>query len=303
MTGKRKLLYVMSPSYSGSTLLTRVLARHPEIATIGELKASALGDINKYLCSCGERLLDCQFWKSVKQVAKAHGEELQLDLWRTRIESDSPLVNRFMTPLVRGQLLETLRTIAFSLVPGAQTTLEDKLKHNQAVVEAVCEVQNGSVFLDESKDPLRLMYFEKSAHWDLRVIRLVRDGRGQVNSNRRHNGLSVGESALDWKKKIVEMDHVTKTIDPNKIINVRYEDFCSNTDEVLSLICQFASLSAELPSFSQEIEHHIIGNDMRLKPIGDIRLDEKWRTNMTEVDLAAFEAVAGSTNRGLGYGD
>ena len=39
------LVYILSPSYSGSTLLTFLLNTHPEIATIGELKAQALGNL------------------------------------------------------------------------------------------------------------------------------------------------------------------------------------------------------------------------------------------------------------------
>jgi hypothetical protein len=40
---------------------------------------------------------------------------------------------------------------------------------------------------------------------------------------------------------------------------------------------------------------------MRLRAATDITLDEKWRTMLTQEDLAAFDRVAGDLNRGFGY--
>ena len=50
------LIYIMSPSFSGSTLLTFLMGAHPSVATVGELKATSLGDIDEYDCSCGSRI-------------------------------------------------------------------------------------------------------------------------------------------------------------------------------------------------------------------------------------------------------
>ena len=53
-------LYVASPSYSGSTLLTMLLAEHPEVATIGEMKGGQ-EDLSSYRCSCGALFAACPF--------------------------------------------------------------------------------------------------------------------------------------------------------------------------------------------------------------------------------------------------
>ena len=55
---------------------------------------------------------------------------------------------------------------------------------------------------------------------------------------------------------------------------------------------------ARLP---RSFEHHVIGNGMRLDTTSEIRLDERWRTALTPADLAVFEAEAGALNRQLGY--
>ena len=38
------LVYILAASHSGSTLLAMLLSTHPEICTVGELKATNLGD-------------------------------------------------------------------------------------------------------------------------------------------------------------------------------------------------------------------------------------------------------------------
>jgi hypothetical protein len=55
----------------------------------------------------------------------------------------------------------------------------------------------------------------------------------------------------------------------------------------------------------REAEHHILnGNDMRLGTGNEVRLDERWRTQLTSRDLAIFKSLGGERmNRRLGYRD
>lgn len=50
-----KPVYITSASCSGSTPLTFLFGAHPDIATAGELKAIAMGDIEEHNGSCGAR--------------------------------------------------------------------------------------------------------------------------------------------------------------------------------------------------------------------------------------------------------
>ena len=72
-------VYIASPSYSGSTLLTFLLAAHPEVASIGELKASAMGDADAYTCSCGAPIRRCPFWRRVCDELARRGLDFDLD--------------------------------------------------------------------------------------------------------------------------------------------------------------------------------------------------------------------------------
>ena len=71
MSTKPILLYILAPSFSGSTLLTYLLAQHPRVATVGELKATRMGSIDEYRCSCGEPMRTCEFWQALGGKPKA----------------------------------------------------------------------------------------------------------------------------------------------------------------------------------------------------------------------------------------
>jgi hypothetical protein len=40
---------------------------------------------------------------------------------------------------------------------------------------------------------------------------------------------------------------------------------------------------------------------MRLDDTSEIRLDDRWRDNLTKTDLQEFDRIAGKLNRSLGY--
>lgn len=291
----------MSPSYSGSTLLTRILAQYDKISTIGELKATGIDNIHTYHCSCGARFLSCEFWNELADELRSSGVTFSLEALQTRILSQSSMINLFMTPTLHGVLLEKLRRAAFALYPGAQKTLNAQLERNAKIIEAICELQQGDVFLDESKDPLRAMYFANSDLWDFRVVQLVRDGRGTINSDIKHNRRTVKLACGEWNLKIDEMARFQEMA-ACEIMHVTYEALCTDIDSTVSKILQFSGVPEALESSrGPQNQQHIIGNDMRLKPMRDVKLDEKWRADLSAEDLEVFDILSGERNSELGY--
>jgi hypothetical protein len=59
---KPKIIVFASTPYTGSTFLSILMGAHSEISTISELTGlTPIADSEKYMCSCGSRLVDCQF--------------------------------------------------------------------------------------------------------------------------------------------------------------------------------------------------------------------------------------------------
>lgn len=298
----RDLIYIMSPSYSGSTLLTFLLAMHPKIATIGELKASSMGDVDSYVCSCGEKLIACEFWRHVIEKMEARGHSFCLDDFGTRFKPGGGLSNRLVSALVRGPVFESARSLGLQLVPSSKASLRNTLAQNKALTEIISEYFDAEFFLDGSKDPVRLKHFHESNLWNVKVIYLIRDGRGVACSQMKHEGVSMNAAAQEWVNKCDEIQHVVRALPSSNVFTLCYETLCENKDVVLNELYSFLGLDYGQVNESFNSEAcHILGNSMRLKFSSTLRLDEKWKSNLSKEDLAVFDGVAGKTNKDLGY--
>lgn len=303
MTTKYKdLIYIMSPSYSGSTLLTFLMAMHPEIATVGELKATSMGSIDEYVCSCGEKINQCGFWGDVTKRMNERGQKFSLADFGTHFSSDDYLCGRFLRAGVHGALVEKVRGLAINILPNCSATYKATLEQNRALIDTITSLQGATAFLDDSKDPVRVKYFLESGYWNVKIIYLTRDGRGTTNSYMKHYNAGMNEAIVQWLSKCNEMDAVIQNLDGDSFIKIRYEDLCENPESTLKKIFSYANLdSSTVASDFKTVKHHILGNSMRLGSSGEIRLDEKWKSALTEADLKEFEKMGGAMNARLGY--
>jgi hypothetical protein len=298
------LLYIASPSFSGSTLLTFLLAAHPRIATVGELKGTSMGDVDAYRCSCGERIRQCAFWRRLTEALAARGLDFDVSRFGThfRFEKAGPLANRLVAARLRGPARERCRSAALALLPGARREMREILERNRLLAETACALRGAEVFLDGSKDPVRLKYLMESGGWRPRVIHLVRDGRGFALSYMRIYGCAMETAAREWRATNEECRELRRRLPAASWLQLRYEDVCRDPDAALRKC--FSLVGQNAPTAARDfraIEHHIVGNAMRLRPDAKIELNEKWRTELGKADLATFERVAGGLNRRLGY--
>ncbi len=300
-TGQRHLAYIMGPNYSGSTLLTLLLADHPEIATVGELKATSMGDISSYRCSCGELLTSCSFWYKVKRTMQEQGRGFAFDDFKThfRAEKDS-LTDRLLRASLRGPLLEVMRKTGFLLSPSARRVRQGIIEQNRTLIEIICTFQQAGTFLDDSKEPIRLKFLLAAGWWDIRVIHLIRDGRGIANSYMRHNKTTMAQAAWEWMHTQQECNRMARLLGKSRCLTVHYEDLCHDPEKTLTAIHQFLGLDPGTSSSSNRIKH-ILGNQMRLASLQDIRLDEKWKQAISVADLQIFSTTTGELNHRHGY--
>jgi hypothetical protein len=320
-----RLFYILAASHSGSTLLAMLLGSHPDVCTAGELKAGSLGDVTTYRCSCGTPIARCAFWARVAAETAARGEPLDITEARTDVRAvPSAWARRLLRPLHRGRAAEAVRDALLGLSPTWRRELPRRQARNAALVAALQSVTGGSCVVDSSKSGIRLKYLLRNPALDVKVIRLVRDGRavaltytdparfadagdpglraGGAGGDRAHERLPWRAAVREWRRSNEAAEAIVRGLPPSRWIELRYEDLCRSPAETLRRVYAFMGVDpAGLVLDFRRREHHVVGNGMRLDATSEIRLDDRWRTALTADDLATFEADAGSLLRRLGY--
>lgn len=320
-----RLVYVLAASHSGSTLTAMLLGAHPEICTVGELKWTSMGSIDKYRCSCGAWIKECPFWCDISASMARKGQSFQFDDARTDVRSEAtPFERRLLAPLHRSPALEALRDAALNLSPGWRQRLARHQARNAALIESVLERAGKKVLVDSSKVGIRLKYLLRTPGLDVRVVRVVRDGRavsltytdpatfadavdstlkgGGSGASRDAQRISMTAAATRWLRSNEEADAILKGLPSSRWAEVRYEDLCARPEETLRKLFAFIGVDeSQVRLDFRKTDHHVVGNGMRLDQTSEIRLDERWRTALGNTELATFDQVAGALNRRFGY--
>ena len=322
-----QLAYILGASHSGSTLLSMLLGSHPQIATVGELKlsASAMGNISRYRCSCGEFIRQCSFWHKVKEGMDARGYALDIaDAGTDYRAVKSRYARRLLGPLHRGVFVEGLRDGALGICPTWRRQLPQIHGRNAALVSTISEITKAEVVIDSSKIAARLKYLLRNPELEVKVIRLIRDGRavaltyidpasfadakdpalrgGSSGGHREDERLLMAQAAHQWRRCIEEAENILRRLDKSQWVEVRYEELCKDTENTLGRLFEFLGLDPGKRARNfRKVEHHIVGNGMRLDSTSQISLDERWKSVLTEEDLRIFDREAGEMNRRYGY--
>jgi hypothetical protein len=303
--GRPLFVSIQTTAFSGATLLAFLLGAHPQIATVGEMNGLiAREDPEIYLCSCGQKIKECPFWGSVGRAMHARGFEFCVAHFDMGFGLDGPWPTRQLRTIAfRNRALESIRDALVQAWPGERRRLQALVARNEAFVESVLAVTGKRVFVDTSKDRLRLRALRKFSSFDLRVIHLVRDVRGVVASRLRRNvGVEAREAARQWARLHQRHQRMLDAWPEAYRIQIRYEDLCQDVQSALTRLYRFCGVDPEfrIGDF-RSMPHHIVGNAMRLANLSEIRLDEQWRNLLTEDQIKEIYGVAGGLSRQFGY--
>jgi len=291
------LVYILSSRYSGSTLLSFVLGSHPEISTIGELKKFHAKMIAKHgsakTCSCGKLFVECEFWSKIL-----------MELRRSNPKRDFPsdfsqfefFGNKYINHLFYKSCLwlNPKHQLVFT-IPSLKTKMSNFLDYNYSIIKTANSLYEKNVFLDSSKPLRNLLYLSLDKRYDLYVLHLIRDPRGQVNSSLKYNKWSIGKATRKWIQTLeAHLDFLKKNDLKNHTI--QYENFCRNPEKELQKIANFVGISErfEFTKF-RETEQHIMGNyGMRLGK--DMKIEERidWLQKLSDRDRSSIENMTKS---------
>lgn len=285
------LIYICSSQFSGSTLLSFLLNTHPEITTIGHTTGWKYAADEDFRCSCGETIRECQLFR---KVAAAYCEsDLQFDPtnFGTAFKaSENQRLDQLLTgpiPGIRSDRLEEFRDNVVSRIGSVASKLLRQEKANKVLISAVLEASEARFYVDNSHSPYRLKRLAKRIATTAYPLHLVRDPRGVALSMMSNSGYKVDEAIHSWLKHQQNVIRICEAL--GNYQTVRYEDICRTPNKVLFKIHRWIGVQEH--SFSgdfKEKPHHILGNRMRTTS-SKIRLDERWKADLSKRDREFIE--------------
>ena len=315
-----RVVYILAASHSGSTLTAMLLGAHANVCTAGELKMSAMGDLERYLCSCGANVRECSLWQRVSDDLRHKGIDFDLADARTDYrDTKSRYARRFLRMLVGSPGVERVRDAVLALSPTWRRELPEIQRRNTALLATLSKLHGKEVVVDSSKLAHRLKFLLRNPALDVKTIHLVRDGRGvaltymnpgrfadakdpSLRGTRDGAWMTMEQAAWAWRRIAEEAEHILATMDRSRWLQLRYEDICADPEGQMARVFRFIGVDAGGGTLDfRSVEHHVIGNGMRLDSSSVIELDERWRSELSTEQLAEFDRVAGDTNRKLGY--
>ena len=302
---RQRFVWIATTSYSGATLLAVLLGSHPDIATIGEMNGIIPSeDPERYICSCGERIRACGFWNDVAVALRRLDIPFDVaDFGLTFGVGGPRLMRRLRLNSLGHAVLDRARDELFLLWPPERAAQRRLAARNRAFIAVALELTGASVFVDTSKDVLRIDALDRFTDLDVSAIHLTRDVRGVVASRlSRGVPISAADGARQWARHHARVERRLARLPQDRQMRVRYEDLCRRPADTLAAIYRFCGVSQPDAGRPLDGVQHVVGNPMRLARLEDIRLDERWRSLPAD-QLAAIDRVAADARHRFGYDD
>lgn len=309
------VLYICSAARSGSTLTDMFIGGHSQAASLGEVNFLSQAISLNAECSCGDKLRVCTQWHKVfDSIISSQGIDLIKDpygfkLWDA-IAVD-PIDHRRQTRayrlavILRKAWMEGRDTLPYSLrkyFPIPPTLL--KALHNKITLyREISRCWEKLVIVDSSKNIREAV--ELYQRWPdlVKVVLLTRDGRG-VYFSRRSSGFSQSESINGWLNYYRRaLPLLENYIPQSNLLKIKYENLATKSDEIGRTLCNFINIPFELEmlNLARARRHLVGGNNTRFAPEKEIRLDNRWQTELNGAELDFFIRIGGDMNRRLGY--
>jgi hypothetical protein len=302
------VLFIGCAGRSGSTLLDRVLGRHEDFCSTGELRfvwERAFSE--NQLCGCGVPFRECEFWEAVS---------------RSALGSDPCAADVGSAVLLR-RTLDQIRQAPWLLGSHAPAAHHAALAIYERLLEsmyaAILEVSGSRVVIDSSGDGTHGLILAKAPNVALHVVHLVRDPRAVAFSWKRSRRRveihwesaempreAAATSARRWVINNALIERLASRA--SSYCRVRYEDFVADPDAALARItAPYGWVQRDAVSLAgREVvlapTHTVSGNPMRFRN-GPLRisLDDEWRGALPRADRRTVQAIAWPLLRRYGY--
>ena len=311
---KPQFVFICAAGHSGSTLLDLLLGSHPEGISVGEITQLPKNISLNSECSCGQHLSECAFWS---HLITDFGRSTDQDLWKTPYSLNLGFIKAGdeIDPQHQTPLRMALRKLTYGVeyarlrwrlpaLPIFHREVKEGAAGKVSLFEFILKQTNQQFIVDSSKHYLGALSLYEAAPEETRIIHLVRDGRAVFNSGI-GRGLRPAAALNAWARHCRRSGLLKKYLPESALLVVHYEDLAGHPDDELRRISEFLGIDfrANMLDFAATDSHIANGNRMRFVRSSEIRLDERWRKELSTPLLHYFDRRAGELNRQLGYVD
>ena len=299
-----KVIFIMGAGHCGSTLVDLILGSHSRSFSLGELQRihSSIDSFSKTTQICGVCVGHCPFWNDKANL-------FLLKFFYSKANPGLALVSKL------AQCLQN------------PYKLLSKWSNKSILIDSS---KRPGWIQRQLRFPHRWLGIEPY------LLYMVRDGRAIVSSYRRkYDDKGLAQITNHWKQETIKMNRFYEQFPHDKKITVHYEKLATNPEAVVNSLCAFLKIEYEpaMLNYWAGDHHHLYGNggtraliyryrDLQQQSSPEqriraerakqhykheyydqidisIKLDERWRTEMSENDLSTFEEIAGDLNRSL----
>lgn len=328
---KTTCIYIAGRGHSGSTLLTLLLGRHPDIIAGGELANLSLQCYRKEgltkweaLCGCGKRPFSCPVWQPIlKKVHEMSGIDMETNPFAWHV-SDVGLEEEYRSlaprkiPFIwaRNKFWRVWRYAHYSqsnILHGITQIYRPQItwaRNRSFIIEKFAENQNAQAVVDASKDALGMCDMYYYSPLPVKILFITRDCRGSVWSMAKH-----AKSEKDRTEKIIQgtdawitvnqrIMNRLKSIPSSDWLQIQYEDLCHDPLQIMKNVFTFLGFDnpSDILTKTDIQEHTIAGNKIRLSEnITRIKEDTAWSENLSQDELKIITKLAKDFAATLGY--
>ncbi len=307
------VVFVAGASRSGSTVLDIALGSNPDFVSVGELRrlqgyarrdhelSGARSTTSELRCTCGAWVDECTLWLSVER-------EAGLSFRESPFKSSGTVACR---RAVQAAYLIAGPRAAYAAAASTRCGKRELAVARNCfrVYDAIGAVTGSRYIVDSSKSIYHYALLRSHDARRVRLILLARDGRAVTHSMIRGDRAThwpagvppATQAARDWARQTRSMRLLSRRTPSSEKVTLRYEELCSDPAREFERIARMLGAPSLEPQLASDVRHNIGGSPSRLERHTEIRLDERWRDDLSESDLAMFERVAGATNRRMGY--
>jgi hypothetical protein len=257
-------IFLLSSSFSGSTLLSLLICSHPKVIGFGDTYNYQFVKLEETKCSCGAApSITCPIRVKVQNFMKQSGFDFE---WTS--SNPTPLFKRFrfnkwFVSLSR----RTFLLYVYKMFPVSVRKLifSNYYKENIEFMNALKSCRDCLIYFDGSKFITR-MELLLDIFPNTRVLHLIRSPEGFLKSCLKRGRTDYKKNINNWCRYNNNAHSYKKILGNDNYLLITYENLVKNTDSVLSKIQKFLGVNEiDIQDCYEENKKdlHIIGNKMK----------------------------------------